>query len=128
MNSSLCLCRKKGILHLLRNCDECPSDEHKVLIKQIADNVLAMTPHAPSLVNKSAADPKDDDSSEDDKCEVRHLGRDPKHNPSRTDTSGTTRIAYGMMIETAFGRWEDGSDETIVSPHLAEQTVHGRIG
>lgn len=121
----LCLyepCRRKGIRHLLRNCPDCPHDEKNRLRRELAEKKAATGP-AHSTRSKTARN------------------QDQQTNATQTKTPVTGKISHAhsqpgceivLKDDTAshncHGRCDDGSDESLVSPRVAEAATIKGIG
>ena len=104
--------RSRGIRHLLKDCYVCPEEEKKRLL----DEHFADRPkHGPAANTRSKQG---------------NFGRLAKHRDSNwtdRDTSSTVQLADGFASLMATGRCDDGADDTIVSPKIAEQAAMSRI-
>lgn len=121
----LCLyepCRKKGLRHLLRNCKDCPADEKNCLRREIAEKKAASGP-ANSTRSKTERN-KD------------HQKTTPADKPPVTGKISTAHSPPGCDILlkddsaslNCHGRCDDGSDESLASPKIAEAATIKGIG
>ena len=105
--------RSRGIRHLLKDCNVCPEEEKKrLLVEHFADRPK----------NGPAANTRSKQGN---------FGRVAKHkdnNGTDRDTSCTVQLADGSASLMATGRCDDGADDTIVSPKIAEQAAIEGIG
>ena len=105
--------RSRGIRHLLKDSNVCPEEEKKRLL----DEHLADRPR-----NGPAANTRSKQSN------FGHLAKHEDTNWTDRDTSCTVQLADGSASLMATGRCDDGPDDTIVSPKIAEQAAIECIG
>lgn len=106
--------KNRGVRHYLRDCPDCPKEEKKKLLD---DNFAERGKDGPAA--NTRARQRDG-----------NVGRIPKNNTTieNGDTSCSVILADGKTTITATGRCDDGSDDTIISPKMAERAAIAGIG
>lgn len=118
--------QSKGYRHLLRDCKACPDHEKKALLKARAEEKEKTGPSRSTRSQTAAAIASSSThvKSEDKKV----AGRLKPPARSFCSSSFAVKISDGTESVTASGRADDGSDESIVSPKVAENAVLNGIG
>lgn len=118
--------RTKGIRHLLKDCSECPAAEKHALLSKHAEERSHGGPaaHTRSKTQTPTLAPATNEPSGTPKT-ARRL-----HQPisAHTSPSCPVEVFDGPACHTGVGRCDDGSDETIASPSMAQAAVLKGIG
>lgn len=113
--------RKAGLRHLLRHCKECPPEEKKRIREQIAKEKAKTGP---------AKSPRAQIAQQAE--QEKHKKDPPKIAARISNQQGTAACQITLKDDSAtlpcVGRCDDGADESIVSPQLAESAVLSGIG
>ena len=115
----------KGYRHLLKDCKKCPPEEKKKLLAARAAKLAETGPH--SGLRSAKTNGSSSTQSPDD-----------KYSPKAHTTGRLTNIhsSPGCLFTlsdndaevTCKGRCDDGSDETLISPRIAERAALQGIG
>lgn len=127
-------CKSRGIRHRLKDCQECPTDQKKVLLdayfeerKQKSDVTPAM-----STRSKTKAEPKTVgrlNKNANKIADARKSNYLQQSEPTSLESPEMKiRLEDGTEFIDAVGRADDGSDESIVSRRLAEKAALDGIG
>ena len=112
----VCLCerrRSRGIRHLLKDCNVCPEEEKK----RLRDEHFADRPKNGPAANTG---------SKQGNCG--RIVKHKDHNWTDRNTSCTVQLAERSASLIATGRCDDGADDTIVSPKIAQRAAIEGIG
>lgn len=118
--------QSKGYRHLLRNCEACLDHAKKALLKARAEEKEKTGPSKSTRSQTAAAIPS---SSTDTKSEGKKVaGRLTPPARSFPLSSFSVKILDSTESVMASGQTDDGSDESIVSPKVAENAALNGIG
>lgn len=108
----------------MKNCNSCPEDEKKAILKARLEERAKDGPSHPPRGHKAALQQQTADES-DLKSKVAGRLRTPFN---RSFSSFPLTNSDGEETVSAKGRIDDGSDESIVSPKLADSAVLNGTG
>lgn len=121
----LCLfepCRKKGIRHFLRHCKACPPEEKKRIREDLAAKKAASGPASNTrskTANQNLPDQTSNNKHPPTARRVAHLDSSPSCTIVLHDEDTSIQCQ---------GRCDDGSDESLISPRIAEAATLQGIG